>query len=185
MRKICMFNLITLDGCFEGPKGDIDWHRVDEEFHEFAGDQLREADGLIFGRKTYQMMASYWPTPEAIADDPVISGYMNALPKIVFSRTLDRAEWNNTRLIQGDAEDEVARLRQEPGRDLFIFGSADLSASLTRHGLIDEYRLMIVPLILGNGRPLFSDGNPVNLSLLRQRTFHNGNVLLVYQPARS
>src|SRR3990172_3019412 len=166
MRKVILFNMVTLDGFFEGPNGEIDWHNVDEEFNEFAVDQVNTADGLIFGRVTYELMASYWPTPAAQADDPIVAEKMNTMPKIVFSRTLDKVEWNNTRLVKGDAAEEIAKLKQQPGRDLLIFGSADLASNLTNLGLIDEYRIMVNPVVLGKGNPLFKDiKEKINLRL--------------------
>jgi dihydrofolate reductase len=130
-------------------------------------------------------MASYWPTPAAQADDPMVAEKMNTMPKIVFSRTLDKVEWNNTRLVKGDAVKEISELKQQPGRDLLIFGSADLASNLTNLGLIDEYRIMVNPVVLGKGNPLFKDiKEKLNLRLLRTKTFSNGNVLLYYEPVK-
>lgn len=183
MRKVIMFNLITVDGYFEGPtKWDIGWHRVDSEFNDFAIAQLEKADGLIFGRVTYQGMASYWPTPEALKNDPVIAGKMNSIPKFVFSKTLDKLDWNNSQLINGDAVKELTRIKNEPGKDLLLFGSADLSRTLTRNNLIDEYRLIVNPVVLGKGNPLFMEtGGMLKFKLLGMKIFRNGNVLLSYQ----
>jgi len=182
MRKIVLFNLMTLDGFFEGPNQDINWHNVDDEFNEFAIEQLGSADALIFGRTTYQMMTSYWPTPEAIATDPVVAGWMNKLPKFVFSKTLPKADWNNTTLINGDARQELTRLKQQPGKDIFIFGSADLSETFLHYSLIDEIRVIVNPILLGSGTPLFKQHRlAIPLKLLKTKTFHNGNVLLYYQ----
>lgn len=183
MSNIILFNLITLDGFFEGPNRDINWHNVDDEFNEFAIEQMNTADGLIFGRVTYQLMESYWPTPAATADDPIVANKMNAIPKIVFSRTLKKAEWNNTRLVNGEAAEEIQRLKQQPRGDWFIFGSADLASSLTSLGLIDEYRVIVNPIVLGSGSPLFKgQKEPLNLKLTQSRIFRNGNVLLYYRP---
>lgn len=182
MRKLIMFNMISLDGFFEGPNRDIEWHNTDEEFNDFAIAQLESGDGLIFGRVTYQLMESYWPTAGALKDDPIIAAKMNSLPKVVFSRTLDKAEWNNTRLVKSDAAAEVARLRQETGKDLFLFGSANLASSLTPRGLIDEYRIIVNPMVLGSGTPLFKNAKDrLHLKLVNSRTFRSGNVLLYYQ----
>ena len=184
MRKMFVFNMVTLDGFFEGPNQSIDWHNVDAEFNTFAAEQLSTIGVILFGRVTYQCMASYWPTPLAIEDDPVIAAQMNAFPKIVVSRTLDKAEWNNTRLIKDNVADEVIRLKQQPGKDLAIFGSANLTASLMQLGLVDEFRIMVNPIVLGKGTPLFKDiGQPLPLKLIKTRTFGSGNVLLYYQPA--
>jgi dihydrofolate reductase len=185
MRKVILFNMVTLDGFFAGPNGEIDWHHVDEEFNEFAIGQLNSADGLLFGRVTFQLMASYWPTPSAIANDPIIANKMNAIPKIVFSRTLGKAEWNNAKLVKGNIADEISKLKQQPGKDLFVFGSADLASTLTRLGLIDEYRVMVNPVVLGSGSPLFKGiQDKLDLKLVKTKTFRNGNVLLCYQPDR-
>ncbi len=180
MRKIILFHMITLDGFFAGPHGEIDWHRVDAEFNDFAIDQLHTADGLIFGRATYEVMASYWTTPAAIGDDPVVAGLMNAIQKYVFSTTLQKAEWSNTLLLKEASAGQIHLLKQQPGQDLFIFGSADLAATFLRLGLLDELRLMVNPVVLCAGVPLFKQ--PLNLSLLQSRPFQNGNVLLTYRP---
>jgi dihydrofolate reductase len=180
MRKLFSFNLASLDGFFEGPDHEIDWHNVDEEFNDFAVEQTSSVDMIIFGRKTYQLMESYWPTPSAIADDPAVADLMNSLPKIVFSRTLDQANWNNTRLIKDNAADELMKIKQQPGKDLAIFGSANLISSLM--DVIDEHRVMINPVLLRRGNPLFKDtGDPIKLSLVNVRTFNSGNILLTYE----
>jgi dihydrofolate reductase len=173
--------MIALDGFFEGPKQELDWHNVDEEFHEFAERQLSTVDALLFGRVTYQMMASFWPT--AIDSDPVIAGRMNSLPKLVFSRTLNTVEWNNSRLIKGDIAEEVSKLKEQPGKDMALFGSAVVLSALMDANLIDEHRIMIAPIVLGSGNPLFKKMERRHrLKLLRTMTFKSGNVLLVYQP---
>jgi dihydrofolate reductase len=185
MRKIIVFNMVTLDGFVAGPSGDIDWHRVDEEFNQFAIAQLDAAGGLIFGRVTYELMAGYWPTPLALEDDPIVAHQMNILPKIVVSRTLERADWHNTRLIKANFATELKQLKQQSGSDLFVFGSANLVASLIREDLIDEYRILVNPVVLGSGQPLFQDFRPpLHLKLIRTETFQNGNVMLVYTPDR-
>jgi dihydrofolate reductase len=182
MRKLFSFNLMTLDGFFEGPQQDIGWHNVDAEFNEFAIAQLDTIGLVLFGRITYQGMASFWPTPFALENDPVVAGLMNSIPKVVVSRTLDKADWNNTRLIKDNVAAEIAALKQQPGKELAIFGSANLTASLMHMGLVDELRIMINPVILGQGMPLFKTVNEkVNLKLGNTRVFHNGNVLLYYQ----
>ena len=184
MRKLLTFNMITLDGFFEGPQQSIDWHNVDAEFNDFAEEQLNTFDMIVFGRVTYEGMASFWPTPFAIETDPVIAAKMNAFPKIVISRTLDKADWNNTRLIKDNVAEEITRLKRQPGKDLAIFGSANLTASLMGMGLVDEFRIMVNPVVLGQGTPLFKGvSQPIKLKLIKTRTFHSGNVLLYYQPA--
>ena len=184
MRKLFAFNMITLDGFFEGPNRDITWHHVDDEFNQFAIEQTRTVGAILFGRVTYELMASYWPTSAAQSDDPVVADLMNTLPKVVFSRTLQKAEWNNTRLVKDNVAQEILKMKQEPGNDLAIFGSAHLLSSLMQVNLVDEHRVMVNPVLIGSGTPLFKDIRPkVNLRLLKTRTFQSGNVLLVYQPA--
>lgn len=182
MRKVIMFNLITLDGYFAGLSGDISWHQVDEEFNEYSVQQLQTSGGLIFGRITYQLMANYWPMKQAKDDDPIVAELMNSLPKYVFSRTLKLVEWNNTQLMRGDAVEEMKVLKQQPGKDLFIFGSANLSQAFIQNRLIDEFRIMINPIILGDGTPLFiNNGEYLKMKLINRKTFENGNILLDYQ----
>jgi dihydrofolate reductase len=183
MRKLIMFNLITLDGFFEGLNREIDWHSVDEEFNDYSIQQLNQVDTILFGRVTYQMMASYWPTKEAIRDDPIVAGLMNNSPKIVFSNIMQSADWQNTSLIRGDAVEAILKLKQLPGKDLVIFGSGKLTSSLASIGLIDEYRLIVNPIILGGGNPLFRElKGRLHLKLINSKVFKNGNVLLCYQP---
>jgi len=176
-----MFNMMTLDGFFEGPNRDIRWHNVDAEFNSFAVEQLDEIDTLLFGRVTYELMAGYWPTPTALRNDPVVAGRMNSISKLVFSRTLRKVEWSNSRLVNENAAQEIEKLKRLPGKDMAIFGSSDLTTSLMGTGLIDELRIMLNPVVLGNGKPLFTEGTRV-LKLIRSRTFRSGNVLLSYKP---
>jgi dihydrofolate reductase len=183
LRKVIIFNLVSLDGYFEGPNHILDWHNVDAEFQEFAIAQLDSAGLLLFGRVTYELMAGFWPTAAAARDDPLTAAAMNRLPKVVFSRTLDHVNWQNTRLVKENIVAEVWRLKDKPGKDIFIFGSSDLSVALIQHDLIDEFRLLVNPLVLGAGTALFHGIQEVLLlRLLRTQTFKNGNVLLVYQP---
>lgn len=182
MRKLITFNMVTLDGFFEGPNGEIDWHNADnQEFNEFAIEQTGSFDTLLFGRKTYQMMASYWPTEIVINSDPLVADLMNRLSKIVFSRSLQIAEWNNTRLIRENAQKEIMNLKSQPGKDMAIFGSANLISTLM--DVIDEHRVMVNPILLGRGHPLFKNSdNQLRLKLINVRPFDSGNVLLSYQP---
>ena len=181
MRKLFSFNMISLDGFFEGPDHDINWHNVDDEFNEFAIEQTSSLDMILFGRRTYQLMESYWPTTTAIADDPEVASLMNSLPKVVFSRTLEKADWNNTKLIKHSAASEVMKIKEEPGKDIAIFGSADLISSLM--DVIDEHRVLVNPVLLRRGTPLFKGtGDPMKLKLLNTRPFRSGNILLTYAP---
>jgi dihydrofolate reductase len=128
-------------------------------------------------------MAGYWPTELATTDDPVVAGKMNSLPKVVFSKTLSSAEWNNTTLVKENYEEEVLKLKQQPGRNLVIFGSSDLAVTFMEHDLIDEFQIFVNPVILGKGKPLFNGiKHRYKLKLLSTRTFGSGNVLLCYQP---
>lgn len=180
MRNLILFNLQSLDGFFEGPGHDTSWHNVDDEFNEYVWENIKGVDTILFGRVTYELMASFWPSAEALRDDPVTADLMNTWPKAVFSHTLKKADWSNTRLFTCEAVDEVRRLKEIPGKDLIVFGSANLAASLTRAGLIDEYRLMVNPVILGKGTPLFQGfDKPVTVNLVQSREFRNGNVLLI------
>jgi dihydrofolate reductase len=183
MRRILVSNMVTADGFFAGPNGEIDWHNVDDEFNEFAIEQLESVDALIFGRVTYELMASYWPTSAALTDDPTVAGHMNRLPKLVLSTTLQSADWNNTTIVNSNIGEVFSDLKQQPGKDMAIFGSGTVVTALTQLGLIDEYRLFVNPVILGRGKALF-DGisGEVNLRLIRTQPFRSGNVLLSYQP---
>ncbi len=183
MKRIIWFNMVTLDGFFEGLHREIDWHNVDEEFNAFASKQLDSLDMLLFGRITYEMMASYWPTRAAITDDPIIAEKMNAKPKIAYSTTLEKVDWSNTLLIKEDIFKETNKLREKEGLDMAIFGSGDLANQFLEAGLIDEIRAMVNPVLLRRGHPMFKKGkNKINLKLLNSRAFGNGNVLLTYQP---
>jgi len=174
--------MATLDGYMEGPGEDIGWYNVDAEFNDFAIQQTSQLDRLLFGRNTYEMMASYWPTETARRGDPMVAGLMNRLPKTVFSRTLASVEWENARLVKGKADQEVSHLKGQTGRDLAIFGSSHLAADLAEHGLIDEFRIMVNPVVLGADKPLLRGiREKLHLRLLRTRTFKSGNVLLFYE----
>jgi dihydrofolate reductase len=180
MRKVIVSNLMSLDGFFEGPNHELDWFVVDEEFFAYARDMLRGVDTILFGRKTYQHMADYWPSApaEEIADQ------MNNLPKIVFSRTLESAEWQNSTLVKNDAVAEISKLKQLPGKDMVILGSASLASFLLQRGLIDEYRVILNPVLLGSGNPLFQDVKQrLRLKLSRTEWFGSGVVVLYYQSA--
>ena len=184
MRNLYVFNMITVDGFFEGAqKWDLGWHNVDAEFNDFAIAQLDDTGMLLFGRVTYQGMAGYWASPDAIKDDAQVANRMNAIPKAVFSRTLEKADWNNTRLIKTNIPEEILKLKQASGKEIALFGSANLMATLAQHNLVDEYRLIVNPVVLGKGGPLFAETlGPLKLKLLQARPFKSGNVLLCYQP---
>jgi len=189
LRKIYLFMMVSLDGYFEGPKHDLSWHNVDKEFNAFANRQLKETSTLLLGRRTYQLFADFWPAaaknPRMPKDVLLTGRLMNKMKKVVFSRTLKRAGWENTRLVSGGAFREVAKLKREPGKDIAILGSNNLCVSLMEKGLVDEFRLMVNPVAIERGTPLFKGAKRrVKLKLIRAKTFKNGNILLYYQLAR-
>jgi dihydrofolate reductase len=183
MRKLVVFNHVTLDGYFAGMNGDISWFNKDAELNAFAADNASAAGLLLFGRMTYELMASYWPKPYAINNDPIVAERMNSLPKVVFSRTLDKAEWNNTRIVKDKMPDEVQKMKQQTGKDMALLGSGNIIAQLASLGLIDEYRIMVNPVAIGKGRTMFEGiKDRLALKLTKTQTFGNGNVLLCYEP---
>ncbi|GAA0945354.1 dihydrofolate reductase family protein [Actinocorallia libanotica] len=178
MNRIFSFHVVSVDGYYQGPEGEFDWPNTDEGFLEFSVAQLKEIDTLVFGRRTYEHMAAYWPTSEALESDPVIAGLMNSYAKIVVSHTLAEPRWHNTEVIT-----DPALLRARRGT-LAVFGSSELTTSLLAAGLIDELRVMVHPVVLGAGRPLFHTADRRHsLTLTQSRTFTTGNVLLTYRPA--
>ncbi|MBD8879332.1 dihydrofolate reductase [Rhodanobacter sp. 7MK24] len=187
MRRLIAFEMVTLDGCYARTDGDFGWtHRRerDAEWDAFVQGNAGSGGELVFGRVTYQMMASWWPSSAAAQNEPLVAERMNAVPKFVCSHTLDEAEWNNTTLLQGDAVSRLQTLKREPGADLVILGSGRLVASLGHAGLIDEYQLVIIPIVLGRpGRSLFGGFDvAMDLRLTQSRRFGNGNMLLCYEP---
>ncbi len=184
MRRLIHQMMVSLDGYFEGSNKELDWHVVDAEFNDYAADLLASLDLLVFGRRTYEMMAGYWPTENAITDDPVIANQMNTIPKLVFSTTLEKVEWDNTRLEHGDAVAAITTLKKEPGKDMAIFGSSDLVVSLLPARLIDEFRIFVNPVVLGGGKPFLAGiQSRVSMKLVKTRVFKSGNVLLYYHQA--
>lgn len=182
MARLIMWNLMTLDGYFEGSESwSLDWHMLywGEELEQWSLEQLRSAGMLLFGRITYQGMAAYWSSAEG-----EVARYMNSLPKAVFSTTLGEGNWANTQLIASDAIGETARLKRQSDKNLFIFGSASLCATLAAHGLIDEYRIGLCPLLLGRGNPLFkSQAERTRLRLIHAQPLSTGCTILRYAPA--
>lgn len=180
MRKLIMWNVISLDGYFEGEKAwDLEFHDLawGKELENFSIEQLKSADMVIYGEKTYKGMAEYWSKAEGETAD-----YMNKIPKVVCSSTLKTANWNNT-IIMKDAVTEIPKIKQEGDGNMFVFGSGILSKSLMKANLFDEYRLCVVPVFLGKGRPLFNEGLPYQkLKLLEARSLSTGGVVLRYAP---
>ena len=184
MRKIILMMSVSLDGFIEGPDHELDWHMVDDELHGHFNEQLSAMGAFLSGRVTYELMAGFWPTADT---DPSSTGPMvefariwRDMPKIVFSRTLERADWNTT-VVRDVVADQVMELKAQPGGDL-VLGGADIAAAFMRHDLIDEYRLYVHPVVIGQGKPLFQTSDTkINLQLAETRTFGNGVVLLRYK----
>ena len=187
MRKLIVFNHISLDGYFTDAHGDMSFARNDSpdaEWDAFVAGNAGGGGTLVFGRVTYDLMVSFWPTPFAAESMPVVAERMNNLPKVVFSRTLKEASWNNTRLVKDDAAGEIRRMKQENGEDMVIFGSGSLIPQLAQENLIDEYQIVVDPVVLGKGRTMFEGLNAkLSLQLKKSQTFKNGNILLYYEPA--
>ena len=187
--RLIATSFITVDGVMEGP--GFDEHRdgrnawalrvQDNETEQYNIDLVRGADAILVGRTTYQIWAAFWPTAEG--GDEWLSQRMNEIPKYVVSNTLERADWNNTTILRGDVAAEITRLKEQPGGELVMYGSADLLAELMKHNLVDEYRLLLYPLVLGSGKHLFRDRIDTQyLRLTQSRVFSSGVVLLVYEP---
>lgn len=187
MPRVVVFENVTLDGYFAAPDGDLRWaHNAakDPEWDEFVAGNAGGGGTLLLGRITYELMASYWPTPQATKNDPAVAEGMNRMHKIVFSRTLPEADWSNTTLVKGDPAGEVRKRKQAPGEDMAVLGSGSIVSQLTQEGLIDEYQIVVNPVVLGQGRTVFEGvRRKLDLHRTRTRAFGNGNVLLCYEPA--
>lgn len=190
MRKVVASTFVTLDGVFEDPGGaegfehggwSFKYVGRSEDDQNYQADLLRETDALLLGRVTYEGFAKAWP---AMKDGGWYPEKMNSMQKYVVSSTLRKGEWNNSTIIKSDVAEEVAKLKQQPGENILIFGSGELVNSLLRHQLIDELRLLVHPVVLGSGRRLFAEGSPVGLTVTEARVFGSGVVLVKYEPAR-
>ncbi|NGO07641.1 dihydrofolate reductase family protein [Streptomyces sp. HC44] len=186
MRKILLSMSVSLDGFFEGPNREIDWHQVDDELHRHMNEWIRQLGGFLTGRVTHELMADYWPTadkdPEMPEAEREFAPIWRDMPKIVYSRTLDHADWNAT-IAREVVPEEVRALKEQPGGDLVV-GGAELAAEFRRHDLIDEYRIYVHPVLLGRGRPLFQEADATALlRLAESHTFGNGVVMLRYLSA--
>lgn len=184
MRNLVVFNSVSLDGFFTGAGGDLSWaHRPDAEWNSFMSDNASSSGEFIFGRVTYDLMANYWPTPIAHQNFPAVAKAMNDLPKAVFSRTLEKAPWKNTKLVKGDLATEIKKMKQAPGPGLVIFGSGTIISQLAQENLIDEYQIAVCPVVIGKGRTMFETvERKLNFKLTKTRTFENGTVFACYQP---
>jgi dihydrofolate reductase len=186
MVKLIYWMSASLDGFIEGPDRDIDWTAPDEELHAFFNDQAREIGTFLYGRRLYELMAGFWPTADADPSAPQhiaeFARIWRDTPKIVFSKTLQSVEWNST-LVRDDVVEEVIKLKQDRGEDMAV-GGPTTASGLVKHGLVDEYRLFVFPVVLGRGTPYFPAlDQPINLQLVETRSFGMGVVYLRYQPA--
>jgi dihydrofolate reductase len=180
LRKIIVSNMVSLDGFIAGPKGEIDWFVWDSELERYSIEMMGTVDTILFGRVTYDMMASYWPTDTE--NDPYVKERMNNLPKIVFSKTLNKVEWNNTKLVQEINPERIMRMKKMAGKNIVVLGSGKIVAALTRLGLIDEYRIIVNPVLIGEGISMFQGlGKVQKLKLLDTRQLGSGVAILTYQ----
>jgi dihydrofolate reductase len=185
MPKLIVYNAMSLDGYFTDAKGDMSWaHKQDPEWQAFVKENASGGGRLLFGRITYELMASFWSTPAAMQSNPVVAERLNALPKFVCSTTLQQVTWNNTTLLKGDLTTEVRKLKQQAGADIVVMGSGSVVAQLAEAGLIDQYQIVLNPLVVGQGRTLFEGvQRKLPMKLAKSRPFANGNVVLFYEPA--
>lgn len=179
MRKVIVSMMVSLDGFIEAPEHDINWHIWDEEMGSYMTDFMQQTDTFLYGRVSYELMLQCWPDAKGPFADR-----MNETRKIVFSRTLSSVSWNAT-LINDDIHDKIRELKQQPGKDMVLFAGADILSTFIRYDLVDEYRLMVNPVVLGRGTPYFKNVSAqLKLKLTGSRSFSNGNVLLCYEPVR-
>ncbi len=185
MRKLSVFNFLTLNGYYKGPAEDISWHKHGEEEGEFAAEGAQTESVLLYGRKTYEMMASFWPTPEGKKFNPAVAEGMNNSEKIVFSKTLKTASWQNTRIIKDNIVEEIKKLKNTPGKDMTMLGSGSILTQFADAALIDVFQFMVDPVALGEGTPLFQGlTKPLSLTLTGSKQFKSGVVLLNYEPEK-
>lgn len=183
MRTVYAFEVVSLDGYHVDAGGTLDWFPTDPQLEEYSRGQGEHIDTIVMGRRTFEMMASYWPTPAGTADDPVVAAFMNGLPKIVASRTLSEHEWGPTTFVADDVAGHLARLKAGPGRDIAVFGSSTLAGHLLAAGVIDELRVAVAPVVLGAGAPLFAGApGPIPLERVAAREM-GAATFLTYRPA--
>jgi dihydrofolate reductase len=183
MRTLSVFNFISLDGYYKGLNQDISWHRHGGEEAEYASKNANGGSTLLFGRITYQMMENFWPTEDAIQQMPKVAKGMNNAEKIVFSNTLKKTDWNNTRIISGDIVKQITALKQMPGNSLTLLGSGSILTQFAQAGLIDEYIFMLDPVAIGSGTSVFRDlEHKLDLELTASKAFKSGVLLLNYVP---
>ncbi len=199
MRRIVMFNRVTVDGYFAGADGNLNWVVPDHELDRWAAEAIQrtETDLILFGRRTYELFEAFWS--RALEDTPkspnthdaahrspemrAMAIMLNQTPKVVFSRTLENATWKNSRLVRALDPHQIAAMKEQPGKDVIVFGSGSIVSQLTERALIDEYQLVVSPIILGGGRSLIADlPKSLKLDLLEAKVFRSGNVMLRYAP---
>jgi dihydrofolate reductase len=186
MRKLVLFMHTSLDGFVAGPNGEMDWINVDEDMFEYAGEQTDQSDTALYGRVTYQMMESYWPTagdqPNATKHDKQHSSWYNKVAKVVLSKTMQGVKLTRVHIISNDLPDEIIKLKQAPGKNILIFGSPTAAHSLMTENLIDDYWLFVNPILLGQGIPLFKGiKGRTKLKFITSNTFSSGVVCLHYE----
>lgn len=185
MRKIVVFNLISVDGYFAATDGNLDWHVVDPEFDTWAAKSIEEYDTALFGRTTYELFAGFWPgaiaDPGTSAQDWVVAKALDKMTKIVFSTTLKKVGWHNSQILNEIDAQVISELKQQPGKSIVVYGSGTVVTQLAALGLVDEYRFMVSPVVLGEGRRMFGQIAKTDLKLLSSKPFSSGNVLLIYE----
>lgn len=185
MRKLIVYNWLSLDGFIDGPNHEIDWFSFDDEIVKSNKAFFDTIDTMFFGKTTYELMVSFWPTEKSKDDDPEVIEMMNTTKKVVFSTTLDKVEWNNTSLIKENVEETVKKMKQSEGKDIVILGSGKLVSSFTKLRLIDEFKFIVSPVVLGKGTPEFTGINErVKLNLINSKSFPSGGVMLTYEPIK-
>ena len=185
MGKLTSFNFVTLDGYFKGPNEDTSWHQHgNPEETEYAAEGAGSGSTLVFGRKTYEMMAGFWPTPMAAESMPEVADGMNKSRKIVISNSLEKADWVNTEIIKGDIFEQIKEIKNTQENNLTILGSGSIVSQFAEQGLVDEFQIMIDPTVIGEGTSLFKGiSNKLDLKLISSRVFKSGTILLSYKPA--
>jgi len=195
MKKIFVHMIVSLDGYINGPDGEMNLHFVDDEFEDYINNLLKSIDGMIYGRKSFELLSQYWPTaaenPDAAADPSnpekhiEAAHMMNELPKYVVSKTIKKAEWNNSHIISENLYGEISKLKNETGKDIALFAGGETASNFIRLNLIDELRIVLNPVVFGGGSPLFRGGyDRINLKLLKTKKFQSGAIVLYYKPVK-
>jgi dihydrofolate reductase len=188
-RRLFVSMIVSLDGYIEGPNRELDWFPDDNpQFEQYADEMIDSVGVALYGRRSYETMVSYWPNAELNPRSPADLSFarrMNALPKVVLSRTLGKAEWNNTRIVNSNVKEAISELKRQPGKPIVAWAGANLVATLTRLDLVDEYRIIVCPALLGRGTPFFADPElKPKLRLVRTTQLGSSVVVLCYEPVR-